>query len=136
MTAIFRERLAIGMSLWDMEEQSGVSLNSAYQWLKGDRSPAVPNFVSLAETVGFEVVMRSILDPAITYDAANLRHVMAALDNARKEMALSTKGLRAGTSVASNSFYAWLKRHRDPTLERLIALAGPLGFSLVMRRKR
>jgi transcriptional regulator with XRE-family HTH domain len=45
-------------SLSDMEERSGISLNSFYGWRKCQRDPALSNFVALAETFGFEVVMR------------------------------------------------------------------------------
>lgn len=45
-------------SLSDMEERSGISLPSFYGWRKCQRDPALSNFVALAETFGFEVVMR------------------------------------------------------------------------------
>ncbi|WP_025662605.1 helix-turn-helix transcriptional regulator [Rhizobium sp. IBUN] len=135
MRAISRERKALGMSLWDVEERSGVSLNSAYYWLAGNRHPAISNLVALAETVGFEVVMRSKSRREVFYNLVDLRPAMAALDHARRERALTTKKLRALTSVASNSFYAWLKQERTPTLEKFAALVEALGFELIMQRK-
>lgn len=135
MEVIFSERATRGMSLLDMEERSGVSFNTAYQWRSGERCPELPNLVALAETLGFEVVMRSKLDPDIVYDAANLRRLMAALDCARKGMSITTKELRATSSVATNSYYSWLKHQRAPTLKRFAALAEALGFEMILRRQ-
>ena len=56
--AIGMQRIARAWSLYDMEERSGISLNSFYGWRKSQREPGMSNFVALAETFGFEVVMR------------------------------------------------------------------------------
>lgn len=58
MLALDKERLARRMSLTDMEEKSGVSLNSFYAWRSGSRTPALCNIVALSQTFGFEVIMR------------------------------------------------------------------------------
>ncbi|XUY27602.1 helix-turn-helix domain-containing protein [Agrobacterium sp. rho-8.1] len=58
MAALDRERVTHGMSLGDMEEKSGVSVNSVYAWRNCQRSPHLCNIVAIAETFGFEVVMR------------------------------------------------------------------------------
>lgn len=52
------ERQRQAMSLGDMEERSGVSIGSVYAWRSGKRSPQMHMLVALAETFGFEVVMR------------------------------------------------------------------------------
>lgn len=61
MTALDDERGAMGMSLGDMEDKSGVSVNSFYYWKSGKRSPQLVNLVALAQTLGFEVIMRRAL---------------------------------------------------------------------------
>jgi len=58
MAALDAERRARGMSLGDMEEKSGVSVNSVYAWRSCARSPTLCNAVAIAETFGFEIVMR------------------------------------------------------------------------------
>lgn len=58
MLALDKERLAKGMSLADMEEKSGISLNSFYAWRSKSRTPALCNIVALSQTFGFEVIMR------------------------------------------------------------------------------
>lgn len=58
MAALDRERKARRMSLGDMEERSGVSVNSVYAWRSCSRSPTLCNAVAIAETFGFEIVMR------------------------------------------------------------------------------
>jgi transcriptional regulator with XRE-family HTH domain len=58
MNALFQERIIRGLSLLDIEDRSGVSFNSMYSW-RGERcSPTLFMFVALAESFGFEVIMR------------------------------------------------------------------------------
>lgn len=52
------ERKAIGMYIFDMEDRSGVSVNSFYAWKRGDRHPTIGFLVAVAETLGFEIIMR------------------------------------------------------------------------------
>lgn len=135
MDALYHERIALGMPLGDMEEKSGVSVNSFYHWKSVKRSPQLANLVALAQTLGFEIVMIGKAPPHAVYSLHNMSVAVKAIDAARREEKLSTKELRARTSVATNSFYSWLKRHRDPTLIRFVSLVEPLGFRVVMRRK-
>ena len=58
MSRLFEERTRIGMSLWEMEAQSGVSWNSAYAWRRMRREPTLGNLVALASVLGFDVVLR------------------------------------------------------------------------------
>ncbi len=58
MAALDDERRTRGMSLAEMEDRSGVSVNSVYAWRSCARSPTLFNVVALAETLGFEIVMR------------------------------------------------------------------------------
>lgn len=52
------ERKHVGMSIYDMENKSGVSINSFYAWKRNVRSASVPNIVAVAESLGFEIIMR------------------------------------------------------------------------------
>lgn len=52
------ERCRLGMTIFDMEHRSGVAAASVYSWRKCARSPMLCNVVAIAETFGFEVVMR------------------------------------------------------------------------------
>jgi len=58
MAALFKEREAIGLPFRDWEDRSGISSNSAYAWRYGKRAPMLCNIVALAETLGFELIMR------------------------------------------------------------------------------
>ncbi|TCM71909.1 helix-turn-helix transcriptional regulator [Rhizobium sp. BK068] len=136
MNALSRERVLLGMELGDMEEKSGVSVNSFYAWRSAGRSPQLANLVAVAQTLGFEIVMIHTTPPHPVYSLHNISIAMAAIDQARRDEKLSTKELRATTSVASNSFYSWLKRHRDPTLSRFVSLVESFGFRVVMRRNQ
>lgn len=51
-------RVRKGMSYLDMEEKSGVSVNSFWHYLRGKRSPTLANLIAIAETCGYEVIMR------------------------------------------------------------------------------
>lgn len=56
--ALEAERCRMGMSILDMEHRSGVSATSVYTWRKCARSPTLFNVVTIAETFGFDVIMR------------------------------------------------------------------------------
>ena len=60
LRAIDARRRRLGMSVYDMEAASGVSVSSFYAYFSknGRRNPSVSNIIALAEAVGFEVVMR------------------------------------------------------------------------------
>lgn len=58
LAVLNEERLRLGMSLGEMEDRSGVSVNSVYAWRSCVRSPTLVNIVAVAETFGFEVIMR------------------------------------------------------------------------------
>jgi DNA-binding phage protein len=136
MDALYQERIALGMSLGDMEEKSGVSVNSFYYWKSAKRSPQLANLVALAQTLGFEVMMTETRPPFRSYCLQNMTSAVQAIDAARREERLSTTALRNKTSVATNSFYSWLKLQRDPTLIRFLSLVEPLGFRVVIRRNK
>ena len=56
--ALEAERRSLGMSLKQMEELSGVSVNSVYAWRSCARSPTIDNAVKIAETFGYEIILR------------------------------------------------------------------------------
>lgn len=58
MAVLDSERKRLFMSLLDMEERSGVSVNSFWHWVRLRRSPSLFNLIAVAETFGFEVIMR------------------------------------------------------------------------------
>ena len=134
MLAIDMERITSGKTVLDVEVKSGVSFNSAWHWAGGTRSPQLANLVALAETLGFEIVVINE-KTAETWSLLNPASALAAIGRARTASGWGVKELRARTSVATNSFYSWLKQTRDPTLQRFVALVEPLGFRVVMRRK-
>lgn len=62
MLALDSKRQAAGISLAEMEEKSGVSINSFYAWRSNARSPSLCNIVAFSQTFGFEVIMRRKAD--------------------------------------------------------------------------
>lgn len=58
MAALFKEREAVGITTRDLEKQSGVSFNAVSTWRHGLCAPTLDKFIALAETLGFEVVLR------------------------------------------------------------------------------
>lgn len=55
---LFAERTRIGMSIFDLEARSGISVNTMYAWRAEKREPALGNLVALANVLGFEIVLR------------------------------------------------------------------------------
>lgn len=58
MSALHAERRRIAMSIADMEQKSGVSMNSFYAWHGGQREPTLGCLVAVAQTLGFDIIMR------------------------------------------------------------------------------
>ncbi|MER9706084.1 hypothetical protein NKJ10_17815 [Mesorhizobium sp. M0204] len=58
MAALNAERKRIGMPIVVMEDTSGVSMNSFYAWNGGSREPTLGCLVAVAQTLGFDVIMR------------------------------------------------------------------------------
>ncbi|RWC28114.1 MAG: XRE family transcriptional regulator [Mesorhizobium sp.] len=58
MAALNAERKRVGMPIAHMEDKSGVSMNSFYAWNGGQREPTLGCLVAVAQTLGFDVVMR------------------------------------------------------------------------------
>lgn len=58
MNAIALQRKARGWVLAEMADRSGVSVNCFYYWRSMKRDPSLSNFIALAETFGFTVIMR------------------------------------------------------------------------------
>lgn len=52
------ERKRREVKLIDLEEHSGVSMNTMYAWQSGFRSPTLVHLCALAKSMGFEVVMK------------------------------------------------------------------------------
>lgn len=134
MAAIYDERRKVGMSLSDMEQKSGVSTNSFYAWRKEQRSPALVNAVAIAETFGFEIVMRC---GDRELNLSNQREAMTGLDAELRNRGLPPlAGSCKASGIAMNSAYAWLSCARSPTISTLVRLADNFGFQIVMRRKK
>ncbi len=60
MQALVDERKRREIRLIDLEEWSGVSMNSLYAWTSGVRSPTLVHLCALAKPLGFEVILRRI----------------------------------------------------------------------------
>lgn len=58
MAALDAERKRKRMFVADMEDKSGVSANTFYAWRGGMREPTLGHLVALAQTLGFDVIMR------------------------------------------------------------------------------
>ena len=136
MEALYAERHRRGMLVWQLEYKSGVSFNAGHAWRTGLRFPQMTNFVAVAQTLDFEVVMRSKVTPELVYDLRRMSTAMVALNEARTQRKISTKDLRKVSGVSLSSFYSWLRQSRDPTLGRLNRLAQSLDFEIIMRPKK
>jgi transcriptional regulator with XRE-family HTH domain len=62
MEALLEERIRRNIRLFELEEHSGVSMNSLYAWSVGARSPTLVHLCALATSLGFEVVLRRCAD--------------------------------------------------------------------------
>ncbi|ESZ63744.1 hypothetical protein NL532_31950 [Mesorhizobium sp. C120A] len=58
MFALQHERRRIAMPISDMELKSGVAMNSFYAWHGGLREPTLGCLVAVAQTLGFDIIMR------------------------------------------------------------------------------
>ncbi|MBZ9821936.1 MAG: hypothetical protein E5X76_28770 [Mesorhizobium sp.] len=58
MSALQAERQRIAMPVAVMELKSGVCMNSFYAWHGGLREPTLGCLVAVAQTLGFDIIMR------------------------------------------------------------------------------
>lgn len=54
---LHQERLNQAMSLEEFEHKSGFSWRSFYYWKSGSRQPRLGSIVSMAQALGYEIVM-------------------------------------------------------------------------------
>ncbi|MFB9953415.1 helix-turn-helix domain-containing protein [Rhizobium puerariae] len=135
MEALYEARRASGLRVYELEDRSGVSFNAGHAWLNGHRSAHLSCFVAVAQTLGFETLLRKKDNPAVCFDLSRTAEVMQALNKAREESGMFTTELRERSGVSMSSFYSWLRRYRDPTIGKLVFVADALGFDVIMRRK-
>ncbi|WP_273794585.1 SIMPL domain-containing protein [Brucella intermedia] len=135
MAVLDAERKARGVPTSEIKKRHGVSMNSVYAWRAHTRTPHLQRFVSLATTLGFDVIMRRIAEPRDEYDLRDQRAAIAVLDAERKarDMALGDMEDKSGVSV--NSVYAWRSCVRSPLLCNAVAIAETFGFEIFMRRR-
>ncbi|WP_040577234.1 helix-turn-helix transcriptional regulator [Methylopila sp. M107] len=64
MAALDTRRRRMKISILTLEERSGIASRSYSYWLTGRRQPAVLALSTLAETLGFSLLMRPREDPS------------------------------------------------------------------------
>ncbi|WP_062114019.1 helix-turn-helix transcriptional regulator [Aureimonas sp. AU40] len=125
-------RIERGMSSRSLCELANLSSNSIAEWRRGRRAPQLSNFIRLAQTLGYEVVLVDGKDAAT--DFRDLTACIDRIDVERraKKVGLYEMELQAGVSV--RTYYSWWNEDRIPTIANLVALAETFGFSVIMRR--
>jgi hypothetical protein len=58
MLALNEARERMSLSSRELRQVSSVSMSSFYSWLRGERDPTLGRLVNLAESLGFEIIMR------------------------------------------------------------------------------
>lgn len=58
MAHIDKERRNLNISLLEVQERSGISVNSTYAWRGQMRSPTIEKLIPYIELFGFELVLR------------------------------------------------------------------------------
>jgi transcriptional regulator with XRE-family HTH domain len=134
MMALEAQRQQLRLFHNDVETKSGVSTNSVFSWRHGARSPGLGNLVALAQTLGFEIVMRRRDPGGEEYDLCNLRTAVTALEAERRRLGMSLSTMVTKSGVSSNAFYGWGNGSRVAVLRKLVALSGVLGFDVIMRQ--
>lgn len=134
ISVLYRLRINSEISIWEMEQKSGVSYNAGVAWRSGKRFPQLSNLVAMAQIFGFSIIMRSKAREGDEHDLSCVRSAIRAIDEARRTLGMSTKDIKRLSGVSINSFYAWLNEERDPTMGLLVNLAEAVGFEIVMRR--
>jgi len=58
MAALVKEREIKHMTLLDISWDSGVSWDAVRSWAQGRREPTMGNLIAVAQTLGFEIILR------------------------------------------------------------------------------
>lgn len=134
MAILAAERKAQGIHLNDLEEKSGVSVNSFYAWRKLVRSPQMHLLVAVAETLGFDVfVIRA--EPKASIKINNIMDGCASLESAIAVTGRKQLGMSGKSGVSSNSLWAWRTGIRSPQFSCFLKVLRAFDFKVALRRK-
>ncbi|MER9505991.1 helix-turn-helix transcriptional regulator [Mesorhizobium sp. M0579] len=135
MAGLDAERKRLAMPVAEMENRSGVSMNSFFSWRSVSREPTLGCLVCISQTLGFDVIMRRRKPGAADLNLDDLGAALAALDAERKRRKMRLGDMEEKSGVSANTFLAWKSGSRKPTLGCLVAIAQTLGFDVILKRR-
>lgn len=135
--ALNDQRNRIGLEVLDLEDKSGVSASAFFAWKSSSRStrpPRSPSFLSMvaiAQTLGFETVLRH--ESGREHRIATAKAAMTFINAERRARGWTFADCEKASGVSAATFYPIARGKRDPRTATMVAIARALGFDLVLR---
>ncbi|MEW9838332.1 helix-turn-helix domain-containing protein [Mesorhizobium marinum] len=136
MVALNEQRKRMRLEVLDLEQISGVSASAYFAWMapirsaRHARSPSFLCLVAIAETLGFQVIMRHAngAESFVTTPTAVMTVVNA--ERRARRWTFADCGRKSGVSEAT--YYPLARGKRDPRLSTMVAISAALDFELIL----
>lgn len=126
------ERKRIGLEVWELEAKSGVSASAFFAWKAGKRAPVLSCMVAVAQTLGFETVLRN--RTGCEHRIYNAKAAMEAINVERRSRGWGLPKSESASGVSAATFFALASGKRDVRMPTIVAIADAFGFELILRR--
>lgn len=135
--ALNQQRKRLGLEVLDLEDKSGVSASAFFAWksssrsTRSARSPSFLSMVAVAQTLGFETVLRH--QSGREHRVRTAKEAMALMNVERRARGMTFEHCEKASGISAATYYPIARGKRDPRTATLVAIAGALGFELVLR---
>ncbi|WP_286292226.1 hypothetical protein [Aminobacter sp. SS-2016] len=89
--------------------------------------------VSIAETLGFETIMRSMAGRDLHIGSA--KAAMILINAERRSRGWTFADCQTASGICASTFFALASGSHDARMSTMVAIAGAMGFDLVLRER-
>jgi transcriptional regulator with XRE-family HTH domain len=135
--ALNDQRKRLGLEVLDLEDKSGVSASAFFAWKSSSqsatfsRSPSFLSMVAVAQTLGFETVLRH--ESGREHRVMTAKEAMALINVERRARGMTFADCEQESGVCAATYFPIAAGRRDPRTATLVAIAAALGFELVLK---
>lgn len=131
MAALNEQRKALGLQVWELEMNSGVSASAYFWWKSTDRSPAFGSIVAIAQVIGLATVLRH--QSGRQHRIISAKDAMTFINAERRARGMTFGDCERESGVSASTYWPLLRGKREPRLATMVAIAAGLDFELVLK---
>lgn len=134
--ALNDQRKRLGLEVLDLEDRSGVSASAFFAWksssrsARSARSPSFLSMVAVAQTLGFETVLRH--QSGREHRVRTAKEAMVFINAERRSRGWTHADLERESGVCAATFYPAAAGRRDPRTATMVAIAAAIGFEFIL----